>query len=260
MLRLLDARTGVLTDVRPGSSRLLRVQAHLAHRASDLDVSALRVLLLADLLARTAELGGLQVLTAVVFQGEPPAQPSFAERAAGLLGMHPPAVRASSAEVAASLRGPAHIGIVGPDDDLYQEQGALVARVGAVRVTSSEGKPAGIFTGDSALAVRFVLMAAPHHWPVDLDDTALTQADQRTRSWRLRVAEWAESPSQPIPEGVGSAMQTAFSDLDTVRVLTLLSELAEKPGLSPGAKFETFAFADRILALDLARKVGQPRQ
>jgi hypothetical protein len=260
MLRLLDARTSVLTHVRPERSGLLRVWAHLPDESREIDATGLRVLLLADLLARTAELSGLQVLTAIVFPAEPPGQPTFAERAAGPLGMHPPAVRASAADAVASLRGPAHIRIIGPDDDLYQEQAALVTQVGAVRITSPKGKHGAMFTGDNALAVRFALMSVPHHRAVELDETALARADQRTRSWRLRVAEWAESPSQPIPQGVGSGVQIAFSDLETVNVLTLLDQLADDPGLPPGARFETFVFADRILALDLAREVGRPRQ
>jgi hypothetical protein len=32
----------------------------------------------------------------------------------------------------------------------------------------------------------------------------------------------------------------------------------ENPAVPPGAKFETFVFLDQVLALDLARDVGQP--
>jgi len=260
MLQLLDTRTSLLTDVRPDRSGLLRVWAHLPDKSREVDVSGLRVLLMADLLARTAELSGLQVLTAIVFPAEPPAQPTFVEHASGPLSVHPPAVRASSAAATASLHGPARIRIIGPDDDPCEEQGALVARVAAVRITGPESKHVGMFTGDSALAVRFALMSVPYHRPVELNDDIVARAGQTTRDWRLRTAEWAESPSQPIPRGVGSALQSAFSHLDTARALTLLDQLADDPGPAPGARFETFVFADRILALDLAREVGRPRE
>jgi len=49
----------------------------------------------------------------------------------------------------------------------------------------------------------------------------------------------------------------AFSDdLDTPRALQVLRAF-EKSDAGPGSKFETFAWADRLLGLDLARLVGQ---
>lgn len=39
----------------------------------------------------------------------------------------------------------------------------------------------------------------------------------------------------------------------------LLAGLAGNDYVPAGAKFETFVFADRMLALDLAQAVGQPR-
>ena len=262
MLRLLNARTGALADVRPDRSGLLRVWAQLREENPDPDIAALRVLLMADLLVRIGELGGLQVLTAVVFPDEPSAQHSFAERAAGRLGMHPAAIRARSAEAEVSLGGPAHVRIIGPDDGLDDELGTLVARAGAVSVTRSAQILASdeMLGGDDALAVRFALMSFLHDQSAGLDDSALARADQTMRCWRLRVAEWAESPSRPIPERVRSEVRAAFSYLDTARVLGMIGELADDPSLEPGAKFETFAFADRIVALDLARDVGRPRE
>jgi hypothetical protein len=41
-------------------------------------------------------------------------------------------------------------------------------------------------------------------------------------------------------------------------VLGLLPQLIENPAVPPGAKFETFMFLDQVLALELARDVGQP--
>ena len=67
------------------------------------------MLLIADLLARAAELRGLQVLTAVVLPGEPPEEPGYAERAAGLLGIDPSALRAGSAEASEVLGGTADV-------------------------------------------------------------------------------------------------------------------------------------------------------
>jgi len=40
-------------------------------------------------------------------------------------------------------------------------------------------------------------------------------------------------------------------------LLALLRDLAPDDGVPPGTKFETFAFVDRILGLDLVRDVGR---
>ena len=54
------------------------------------------------------------------------------------------------------------------------------------------------------------------------------------------------------------AITGAFGgDLDTPAALRVLAELAVDPGVPDGVKFETFAAADRLLGLDLARDVGK---
>jgi cysteinyl-tRNA synthetase len=47
-------------------------------------------------------------------------------------------------------------------------------------------------------------------------------------------------------------------DLDTPAALRGLRELEKDDAIPPGSKFETFAHADRLFGLDLARDVGQP--
>jgi hypothetical protein len=46
-------------------------------------------------------------------------------------------------------------------------------------------------------------------------------------------------------------------DLDTPAALRALDDLAGDPGIPDGVKFETFAAADRVLGLDLARDIGK---
>ena len=260
VLRLLDARIGSYTEVRPARPGLLRVCAHLRQETGEPDFTGLRVLLVADLLARAAELRGLQVLTAVVFPGQPPAQPGFPERAAAALGIHPPAARASSAEAEASLGGPVDVHVASAGIDGL---GALVAVVGAARVrgVGDCGELAGgaMLADQDALAVRLALMSFPHHRAVDFAESAMARDRQTIGDWRQRVAEWAESPSKPMPKRISQAIQAAFGDLDMVLVLALLRGLALDAGVPAGAKFETFAFADRILGLELAREIGRSR-
>ncbi len=46
-------------------------------------------------------------------------------------------------------------------------------------------------------------------------------------------------------------------DLDGPAAVRSLHALAADAGLPPGAKFEAFAYLDRLLGLDLAREVGR---
>ena len=71
------------------------------------------------------------------------------------------------------------------------------------------------------------------------------------------MAEWAESPSRPVPTAIAETAGAAFSDLDTVSALAMLRRLAADASVPAGAKFEAFVYADRILGLDLAREIGR---
>ena len=222
------------------------------------------MLLLADLLARAAELGGLQVLTSAVFPGDPPAQQAYAERSAELLGIHPPTARASSAAAAAVLGGPADVHIAGPggaDDHLR----GVVTVVGPVREPMAGSGADDHVPADATraagdlLAVRLVLMSHPHDQAADLDDSVLAKACDVAARWRGQVAVWAESASRPMPPPVRAALDAAFADVDTPTALQLLTDLAQDTGVPDGARFETFAFADRVLGLELTREVGRSR-
>ena len=265
MLRLPDARSGLYAQVRLSQPGLLRAFAHLLPGAGELDWVGVRVLLIADLLARAAELRGIQVVVATVFPGQPPAEHSFAERSAGLLGIHPAVARASSADAPAVLGGQADVHIVGPGSMDDQLRG-LITRVGAIRVhtvPSGEGHfdaAGAIAAAGDSLAIRLVLMSRPLDHAVDLDDDVLARACEKAARWREQVANWAESPSRPMPQSIRTALKAAFGDLDVPRALELLTGLAEQIGVPDGVRFETFVFADRVLGLDLARQVGQSRR
>lgn len=265
MLRLADARSGRYAAVKSARPGLLRVNAHLRAGTGEPDWTGVRVLLIADLLARAAELRGLQVVTAAVFPGEPPAEQGYAERIAGLLGIHPAAARASAADAPAAVGGLADVHIAGADGAADHLPG-LVTRAGAVRVRTAASDPGGellagpVQTAGDPLAVRLALMSHPHDDAADLDDSVLAGASDLTVRWRDRVADWAESPSKPMPPHVRAALDAAFGDLDTPRVLRLLTGLAQDADVPDGARFETFAFADRVLGLDVARHVGRPRR
>jgi hypothetical protein len=265
VLRLLESDSGCLAAVSPSRAGLLVVAAHLSHGTREPDWTGVRVLLIADLLARAAELRGLQVITAVVFAGEPPGEQGSAEHIAGFLGIHPPAARVSSAEAPAALAGAVDVHIIGPETR-DETLGGLVTRAGAVRMrTADSGEdgrlPVGAIAADrDQLAVRLALMSIPQDHAADLDDGVLARAGHLMAQWLDQVAGWAESPSRPMPQDVRSTLDVAFGDLDMPRALQRLAALADEPDVPEGARFETFVFADRVLGLELARLVGRPRR
>ena len=76
--------------------------------------------------------------------------------------------------------------------------------------------------------------------------------------WRELVARWARSPSGPMSRRYADAVTAAFADdLDTAAALREMAALADDAGVPDGVKFETFAAADRLFGLDLARDVGR---
>lgn len=244
MLRLLDTSTGSYAEVRSARRGLLRVCAHVPAAAGGADLTGLRILLVADLLARTAELGDLQVQTVLAAEGDPAA----VEQAADALNIHPPVAQAGLSGPAASLGGPIDVHLASHD---VVGQGGLAVRVGASSLPEADG------TGRDPLAVRLALLSLPYDKPADLAEGTLAEASQTLGQWRRQVADWAQSPSLPMPPPVADQVRAACDDLDTASLLALLRDLAPDDGVPPGAKFETFAFADRILGLDLVRDVGR---
>jgi hypothetical protein len=263
VLHLLDVRTDSYAEVRPARRGLLRVCAHVPGTCGETDITWLRVLLVADLLARAAELDNLQVLTVLAFAGPPSAPAAAFERAADALGIHPPAARASVPESHASPGGPIDVHLDSSSAGLDDSQAGLVARVGAAWLPPRDGHGAAAAgdalagSGNDPLAIRLALISVPYQESVGLTESALAGAREAIAQWRRLVAEWAESPSRPIPAGIADTIRAAFNDLDTVAAITVLRDLATDPGVPAGAKFETFVYADRVLGLDLPRDIGR---
>ena len=89
-----------------------------------------------------------------------------------------------------------------------------------------------------------------------------TQADataaKELARWRELVARWALSPSGAMSRPYADSISEAFEDdLDTPAALRTLAALADDPAVPDGVKFETFAAADRLFGLDLARDIGR---
>lgn len=115
-----------------------------------------------------------------------------------------------------------------------------------------------IARGLDPLALRLALMQNRYRQQMNLTWDALDAADATLTRWRTRVAEWATEPSAAMPPDViGPIVAAIEDDLDIPRAILLLRELEKRTDVSAGAKFELFAYLDRVLGLDLVRQVGQ---
>jgi hypothetical protein len=120
--------------------------------------------------------------------------------------------------------------------------------------------------GEEPLLVRMMLMRHGYGEPAGDggddsgrgDSAGAAGAAAALGRWRELVARWARSPSGPMSKQYADAITAAFaSDLDTAAALGELAALADDPGVPDGVKFETFAAADMLFGLDLARDVGR---
>ncbi|MFC8274594.1 hypothetical protein ACFUJR_19110 [Streptomyces sp. NPDC057271] len=255
MLRIVDARTGHLVELPSVSRHLLSICVHLPVSDAGIGLADLRALLVGDVLARTAELHGLQSRTFLAAPDLPPEQGQALDRAMSALGVHPPG------SVGGHLTGPlcaaadVHVDASGtavPDT----VEGARVD-VGRVDPASRERGVAFAPEGTDPLAVRMLMLGHTYRTPVTVTGTALDEAGLTLGHWRQLVADWAEEPSRPVPADLlRHAHAVLADDLGVPAVLEMLGTVAERADVPAGAKFETFAFLDRVLGLDLAREVG----
>ncbi|MGW1597316.1 hypothetical protein [Streptomyces sp. NPDC002343] len=255
MLRILDDRTGEPVPAAPARRALTRIEAH----ACGLDPTALRVLLTADLLVRALELGGTPVWTILT---APRHQPEL--RTAGTrLAIRP---FEDSRDLASGLGEAQAVHVVRRDRAETVGEGPVVA-VAGVEWTPGPGAASGPDDGPGVLAtllsdpaaLRLALLAVPRGEPARLDPATLDEAARSLARWRRSVAGWARRPSRPVPGEVRERLRAAWEDdLDLPAVLDVLRDAASAPGIPDGARFETCVYADRLLALDLARDLGSP--
>ncbi|MFG3548999.1 hypothetical protein [Streptomyces sp. NPDC047725] len=298
MLRIIDARTGEPVPAAPARRGFTRVEAHAPGR----DTTGLRVLLVADVLVRTLELGGTPVWPLLTGEGDEARKELRADAAA--LGIRPfeespggpgrgQAIRVVRGDASASGgRVPGEGGAVRGDavgaGGAGHGDASGVGDAGAAGDTAAGGGgPAGAASGreplpDAATAptltvapvdpaardavagagadvLRLALLERHRSTPVRLDTAALDEARATLTRLRRAVAVWARQPSRPVPGEVRDRLRAAWeNDLDTPGLLRELRRVETDPDLADGARFETFAYADRLLGLDLTRDLGSP--
>ena len=257
MLRFWDDRTGSYAELTVKPSVPLRVCVHGPADGRWSGLADLRVLLVADVLTRIAELQGLQVV-AVLASASPP--PDALDQDVAALGIHPPTARAVPGEAEKALGGPAHVHLARNTAGLGDSAAGPLVKVGPVAdLTQQEpGDRPGPQPDGDRLALRLALLSFPHRQPAQLTLAMLADAAESLVRWRRAVAEWAGQPSRPIPQETAEQIRDAFdNDLDTVAALDVLHAAESGHDMPAGAKFETFVFVDRVLGLELAREIGR---
>ncbi|MCH0558992.1 hypothetical protein I3F55_20100 [Streptomyces sp. MUM 16J] len=291
VLRIHDARTGESAAAAPARRGLTRIGAH----ASGLDPTALRVLLTADLLARALELGGTPVWTILSAPNRQAELRTAAttlsirpfedgrDVASGLgeaqaihvvaqPGAYPPGAGPVVAVAPVEWQQPEQ-----PDSEVGRGTGAGAGPGSGDATRPPWPGPTGPSSGPHShrphrphhpplpladlltdpAALRLALLRVPRSEPVRLDGAVLADAAGRLAHWRRAVAGWARRPSRPVPDAVRTRLRAAWEDdLDLPAVLDVLRDVENAPDLPDGARFETYAYADRLLALDLARDLG----
>ncbi|SDD09549.1 hypothetical protein [Streptomyces prasinopilosus] len=259
VLRITDARTGELVDATPARRGLTRVEA----RTHGFDPTNLRVLLVADLLVRALELGGTPVWALLDGERDLPEL-----RAAGAaLGVRP---FEDGRDVGTGLGEAQVLHVVREGGET--PEGVRVAVAPVHREGPGDDAPDGTDNGATGPAgltaphhpaepavLRLALLARPRSSPLRLGPAALDEAADTLGRWRGAVAGWAHRPSRPIPDTVRADLRAAWEDdLDVVGVLRVLHAVERDPEVPDGARFETYAYADRLLGLDLTRDLGSP--
>ncbi|MFC8126331.1 hypothetical protein [Streptomyces sp. NPDC057302] len=236
----------------------LRMCAHAPSADDPGDLTGLRVLLAADVLARVAELRGRTVLIGWTC---PPAA------SADAVNIRPADAHGTPDELAEALGGPPAVHLT---SRTYEAVGGLSLHIGEATAGADQGADQDAESesrrepeterdaGRDALALRLLLLGHPHHEAVDVTAQALDAADEKLANWRKAVATWAEEPSKAMPADLVDRARSALENgLDTPAVLRLLGKLEAAVDVPGGAKFETFAYLDRVLGLEVVRDVGR---
>ncbi|MEV7502308.1 hypothetical protein [Streptomyces sp. NPDC093018] len=254
-MRITDARTLTPAEIPRTSGGLLRVCVDTSPTGQFDGTGDLRGLLIADVLFRIAELDGVQVVTGYV-DTRPPENAEALRGAADLLGIHPPSVTTPDARYWAPFGAPVDVHVLAPGARNRRPGHGLMVAVASAQLPG--GLDAVTAGEQDPLALRLALLGHGHTRPARLGPQEVTRARALLDHWRHQVAVWADAPSRPMHAGTARRLDRAFHhDLDTPAVLDALRHLEAEPGVPDGSRFETFVYADRVLALELPREIGR---
>ncbi len=250
-------------DVRPGHRGELRVLV-AARRPGPGQV---RAYLAADIIRRLSERSGLAATVVDLL----PDSAGELRAVCGELNIHPPRHTLTPPVTAEQLAGQFADRIREPVFDVGVLAGPAEPAAGGLARqwievagwAAGDGDAAGsglrerLGLGEEPLSVRLNLMRHGYGQAIGRGGDPGGAAKTIAR-WRELVAGWARSPSGPMSRRYGEAISAAVADdLDTAAALGELAALAADPDVADGVKFETFAAADLLFGLDLARDIGR---
>ena len=109
-----------------------------------------------------------------------------------------------------------------------------------------------ISRGLDPLALRFVLLENRYRSQMDLTWASLDTAHATLRRMRESMANWGDSTNELEDLEIKQALET---DLDTPRAMQRIRIVEKDKNLAPEEKRAIFNYADRVLGLDLTRKI-----
>ncbi|MFH8384656.1 hypothetical protein ACH4E7_27565 [Kitasatospora sp. NPDC018058] len=265
-MRITDARTGQRTEVHPHRAGLLHVTVDVGEQGHPFGLGDLRALVAGDVLARTCEAQGLQVIVELVVPDTPGEEARALLKAADRLGVHPPAQLSTRHDGDGDDRMAADLSITSRSPSRPGPPSASLLVTGPVTAPrqarpDSGAEPLASITLDEhdPLALRLTFLEHAVTAPIRLTDDDLANAAARLARWRALVAYLACEPSRP-PEAdmVQGGFDGLNEDLDARVAVQALHALEARAALPDGARFETFVRLDQILALELGRDIGRP--
>ena len=109
-----------------------------------------------------------------------------------------------------------------------------------------------IARGLDPLALRLVLLENRFRSQMDLTWSALEIAHSTLRRFRESMEQWGDSPNESEDVEITKALT---NDLDTPRAMQRIRNVEKDKNLSGEEKRAIFLYADRVLALELSRKI-----
>jgi hypothetical protein len=253
MLRLVDACSGL--PVAPVMHRsVVRIGVPVALPEGGEGLSDVRAMLVADVLTRVLELSGTIAYTGLICPDGADERRAALQVRAAELGMHPAAAHGDERGEMGELGGPFAVRLSRSEEAPDVADGDVI-RLGVADAHAAEGVAD---RADDPLALRLALMTEPRTETLSLDPASVSVAHHTLLRWRHAVATWADSPSRPMPGPARDSIRDCLEDdLDLPGVLRTLHRLEHSGDAPAGALFETFAYVDRVLGLDLVRDVGR---
>jgi hypothetical protein len=247
MLTLLHPYSGARTPIAVAGGHLIGAGFAIPPNATPL--TRARVLVVGDLVRRVLEdVHSAQVLAVVITTNHTAAEQA---KWSGLMVRPVAGIFATAAEARTGLGKRLDLVVTvtrTQDESAPWPPTVAVAPINAA-VPDPEPDPA---------TLRFALAHANRTHELELTRSLLDRCQAVLDRWRDRVKQWSRYPSRPIPPPWRTAVIAAFdNDLDVARVVAMMSELEDTTDIEPGAKFEAFAYVDRVLAVDLVRNLAR---